>query len=151
MANICWKIDPKKSLTEYLCDHDHRKYATKCANLLSNFDNLRAYEARCHGEEPHPYTCWYVSFEHTREEKICFILHFDVRRSNIYVYFRFLDYVPRDVLTKGVWGIRGKWKYLHFKEYETNERRLVEIIREYLKRIEPHYDKLKCKRRSPCS
>ena len=150
MANTCWRIEPKKALAEYICEHHHHEYAVKCAHLLSNFDNLRVYEARCHGEKPYPYTCWYVGFKHILEEKVCFILHFEIRRSNIYVYFRFLDYVTQDVLTNGAWGIRGRWKYLHFRKYERDESRLVKIIKEYLERIEPHYDKLDCRKRSPC-
>jgi len=150
MTNICWKISPRKLPTEYICESKHREYAIKCANLLGNFESLRVFEARCHGEKPYPYTCWYVSFKHIREEKICFILHFDIRHSDIYIYFRFLDYAPREVLTKGVWGIRDKWKYLHYRDYEEDESKLVEMIRDYLERIEPDYDKLECRKRHPC-
>jgi len=151
MTNICCKIDPQKPLTEYICEPNHREYAIKCANLLTNFKKkLRAYEARCHGKKPYQYTCWYVSFKHIREEKIAFILHFEIRRSDIYICFRFLDYAPQDVLTRGKWWIRDKSRYLHFKDYEGNESRLIEMIKEYLKRIKPHYDKLECRKRSPC-
>ena len=73
MKNICYKVHPNKPLISYVCEYTHRDYAVKCEKLLNRFDKLRVYESRCHGDKkPYPYTCWYVSFKHIREEKICF-------------------------------------------------------------------------------
>ena len=149
----CCVVDPKKPLTEYIGNLEHFGYATKCSELLDRFDNLRVYEARCHRKKPkksYPYTCWYVSFKHIREEKICFILHFQIQPSNIHICFRFIDYAPQEVKTRGKLCIRDKSKYLHFKNYENDEGRLIDLIKEYLKRIEPYYDKLNCDRRIAC-
>lgn len=150
MDNICHKIDKTKSLTNYIGEPSHLRYAIECENLLSNFGNLRAFEARCHGKKPYPYTTFYVSFNNTQDEEICFILHFEVTDSDLWIYFRFLDYAPQEVLEKGAWWISEKSKYLHFKDYEGNENRLIQIIRDYVSRIEPHYGELNCKKRRPC-
>jgi hypothetical protein len=152
MNNICYEIEKGKSLTEYLGEPEHHRYAVECEKLLTNFNNLRPFEARCHGKKPYPYTTFYVGFNNSEDEngKLCFILHFEVTDSDLWIYFRFLDYAPEEVLDKGAWWIRGKSKYLHFKDYEGNKKRLIEIIREYVNRIKPHYAELSCKKRKPC-
>ena len=116
--------------------------------LLDNFRNLRVWEARCHGNEPYPCTCWYVSFSDIRNEEICIILHFDISPSNIYIYFRFLGYAPQDVLNKGAWGIRGTWKYLRYNDYIESEEELAKVLENYLKNIRFDFDndRLNCKK-----
>lgn len=151
MKNICYTVNPNKPLASYICETTHRDYAIKCEELLDRFDGLRVYESRCHRDKKrYPYTCWYVSFKNIEEEEICFILHFEIRNSDISICFRFIDYAPQEVKDNGVWWIRGKSKYLHFRDYEDKKNELVKLINEYLHRIEPIYDTLNCKRRKPC-
>jgi len=146
MTTIRMIPDPNKPLNECICNPKHFAYATKCMDLLKSFCNLKVYEARCHGIKPYPYTCWYVSFNHIHDEKICIILHFDIRSSDIYVYFRFQEYVPQDMVPRWAWGIRGKWIYVHFNAY--TESKLREIIELYLKNIQDDFDKdkLQCRK-----
>ena len=92
--------------------------------------------------------CWFVSFKDNAEEKKCFVLHFDVRRSDIYVYFRFVDYVPK--IEKFSWLNRNKSIYIHYKDYA--ESQVIHFIREYLANIQNDFetDQLNCKKRIPC-
>jgi hypothetical protein len=143
--------DSNKPLNECIGNSNHFEYATKLMNFLDKFPSLRVLEARCHGKKPYPYTCWYVSFKHAHEEKLCIILHFEVRSNDIYVYFRFLGYVPPNMLTDWHWGIRNKWKYVHFNAY--TESKLREIISIYLTNIRNDFDKntLDFRRLRPCT
>jgi hypothetical protein len=130
--------DSNKPIDECIGNPEHSEYATKCMNFLNNFPSLKVWDARCHGKKPHPYTCWYVSFKHAHKEKLCIILHFEIRSDDIYLYFRFLNYVPQEMLTNWAWGIRNKWKYVHFKDYA--ESKLKEIAELYLKNIQGDFD-----------
>ena len=149
----CCVIDPKKPLTECIGNPEHREYAIKCENLLNNFDDLRAYEARCHDKQPYRYTCYYVSFKHVREEKICFILHFEVQKSDIRICFRVHEYTPKDKLIRPAWEIPERWGItVKYSNYEHNLKRLEEAIDIYLKEIKIPFDndKLRCRKRYPC-
>jgi len=143
--------DPNKPLNECIGNREHFGYATKLMKFLDNFPSLKVWDARCHGEKPYPYTCWYASFTHAQEENLCIILHFEVRSNDIYVYFRFLDYVSQNMLTDWHWGIRNKWKYVHFNAYA--ESKLRDIMNIYLTNIRSDFDKnaLNFRRLRPCT
>lgn len=146
MPTVCKKPESNKPLTNYTCNPRHNEYSIKCENLLNKFeDELKVWEIRCHGKEPYPYTCWYVSFKHTSQEELRIILNFAIRQSNIDIEFRFLDYVPKDILTEWAWRIRDKWVYIRFNSYTVN--RLEEIVKVYLESIRNDFDKnkLKCR------
>lgn len=145
MVTQCKKPDCSKPLHECIFDSNHLEYAIKCENLLKNFCDIEVYEARCHGDKPYPYTCWYASFKGILDEKVCFILHFDVRSSDIWIYFRFFDYVPKEMITDWAWAIRNKSIYIHYNNY--TEKELVEIVNSYLEHIRPDYRTLNCRKR----
>jgi len=128
------KPDPNKSLSTYICNPKHLKYATKCMNFLKEFADLKVWEARCHGERPYPYTCWYMIHSQIDEEKPCVILNFEIHSSNLYVEFRFLPYVSQNMLTKWAWRIRDRWIYIRYNDYA--EGRLRQIVSTYLKNFQ---------------
>jgi hypothetical protein len=132
--------DPDKPLNQGICNLDHFEYATKCMDFLDSFKDLRLWDARCHGKEPYPYTCWYVSFKNADKERLCIILHFDILPDDIRVYFRFVSYAPQKMLTGWHYGYGGNCKYVYFK---ANQDELKEAVKLYLERIKPNFDQNK--------
>jgi len=140
----------EKPLEMRLCRlQEHREYANYLIEFLNNFKEetlknnnrdtilaLKVWDARCHGKEY--YTCWYLSFldadtymEENGKNKLCIVLHFDITSKDINVYFRFAEYVPKDMLT----GWRKE--YVCFNE---NKNQLLEAIFHYLENLRKHFD-----------
>lgn len=150
MSDECLEIKPNTPFTEYYFDHEQfHAYAEKCKNLIDRFSVLEIYETRRHNKGK--YACWYISFKGIRPERICFILQFEIRKSNATIGFRCADFAPKDRFKKTPSIInRGTSLDILYNHYTENE--LAEIIAEYLKQIEPSFKagNLSCQKRHPC-
>jgi len=153
MRNECREIFPNTPFKEwYFNDADGKAYAEKCRDLIRVFkdkNELEVYETRRH-EKGRYVCCWYVSFKGIRPEKICYILHFEIRKSNATIGLRFFDYVPKKNFRKTPSIInRGKSGGILYNDYTEIE--LIERISNYLRRIRKDFieEKLKCKKRHP--
>lgn len=150
MSNECLEIKPNTPFTKYFFeDEQFYAYAERCKKLIDGFSGLEIYETRRHNKDK--YVCWYVSFKGIRPERICFILQFEIRKSNATIGFRCADFAPRDRFKKTPSTVnRGMSLGILYNHYTENE--LAEIIAEYLRRIEPSFkaDNLNCQKRHPC-
>lgn len=146
--------EPNDSWEELIGNPGHQSNATRCGDFLESFKQrpIKPWEARCHGNEPYKYTCWYVSFKETDEfsfkcvhrprrsnsEERPFILNFEIQSSAIYIDFRFWPYIPNDKLRKWTWSLPNYWKRIKFDDY--SESQLVEIVGAYLNKIQTDFD-----------
>ena len=152
MPNECHEIFPNTPFKEwYFNDERGKDYAEKGNRLIYTFSkpySLEVYETRRH-EKGTYICCWYVSFEGIRPEKICYVLQFEIRKSNATIGFRFFDYAPKERFRKRPSIINnGKSRGILYNDYTETE--LIEIVGEYLKRIRKDFGTLNCKKRHPC-
>jgi hypothetical protein len=144
----CQKIDSKTPFNLwYFSDERYRENAETCKTLIDKIKGIQVYES--HLEEA-GFVCWFAAFNDILEEKIAYVLHFDVRKEDIYIYFRYVEYVQLEKLRKYNWFIRDKKIYIHYKDYDENE--IIQLVSNYVKRIETPFKtgKVKCKKRLPC-
>ncbi|MCW4045963.1 MAG: hypothetical protein NWE99_00160 [Candidatus Bathyarchaeota archaeon] len=132
-----------KPYTEWICKTDHAASATQLLRLIENFNGselaLKPWDARCHRSES--YTCWYVSFldadTYTGENgkhKLCIVLHFDLQPKDIRVYFRFMQYAPKDRLV-------GFDKHKEYVLLSENRECITAALISYLKAVRADFDK----------
>jgi hypothetical protein len=133
----------------YFGNDRYRDYSIKCSDLLTKFENLKTYESRKHRKGD--YVCWYVSFSDTSDEKICFIIRFEVRHSDICIYFQSSENVPKEALKHGEKADRHTgWLLVKYSNYRENE--LIVMIEGYLRNVKKNLLDVEkhCQKRRPC-
>lgn len=135
----CRQINRNMSFSDYYYFEDKRysKYAIECKNLLNKLSELGIYETRKHKGN---YVCWYVGFKDVHEEKICFILHFNILKSKFRIVFRFHNYAPKHKLKSYTWELADKWISIPHDDYSEEE--LIEIIDDYLRAVKENWGKI---------
>jgi hypothetical protein len=109
----CLKVESATPFEKwYFNDEKYRESAEKCKSLIDKLGDVRVYEIRPY--EKHGLVCWFATFKDIAEDKLCYVLHFDIRRSDIYIYFRFVDYVQLSNLKEYSWLNRNKSIYTFF-------------------------------------
>jgi len=149
---VCRKIEPNTPFSDYYYfedgDEQYRENAVRCKNLLDKLNELQIYESRKHTWN---YVCWYVSFKSLYEKKICLILRFEIRKTNICIYFQSSKYVSKEKLVHGEKvDPHTNWLPVYYNNYD--ELQLREMIDEYLRKIKRNWEEIEehCQKRHPC-
>jgi len=151
VCNKCLKVKSDTQQEElYFRDNRFREYSIKCSNLLMKFQNhLKIYESRKHKKGD--YVCWYVGFSDIPNEKICFILRFEIRNKDIYIYFQSSGNVPKEALQHGEKADpHTGWLLVKYHKYK--EHQLIAMINGYLRNVKRNWLDVEkhCQKRRPC-
>jgi hypothetical protein len=148
--SVCF---PNKPLSKWICKDEHSDYAEKLEQFLDDFGKskleerklaLKVWDARCH-EKGKDYTCWYVSFldaNRNKRNNLCIVLHFNIvkntRRTDIDVFFRFMDCVKKDKLKLIDWHKANEnCEYVSFNK---NKDKLANAVMIYLTEVRKRFD-----------
>jgi hypothetical protein len=136
-----------------------KNHAELCFKLIKRVNEktdkktqIGLYETRYHAEAKRyeDYDCcWYTGFI-SNEEKIPFILRFEIAKSDIRILFRFPKKVPEGIFEHNEKIDTNGWKRVSYNHCEKNK--LIEGINGYLENVYRDWSNLEkhCQKRKPC-